>query len=758
MAEIKVSDSYDGKEPATAFAAMSRRSFVKSMAVATALGQGCVVPSSDGVQIKRVGSTVQRVKSRPYEMRVCRFENYPESLSHRKEYKGISLEDYVELIAEAGLDVQIVAGEVDRGTPRFHSRMLPPHPDVDHERLPRFLELAHKKGILCLAYYPLSYCKPLKKLHPEWMMKFLDDGRPYPENLGWFCFNSPYRDWVSDYLIEWMDNLDLDGIYFDDMNWGTHESWPWTPSCCCGYCEGIYRKDSGRPIPTKVDMSSIDFKRFVNWRYEKLKDVMAHVTLRVREKHPDAIMDYNYYGRHYGDWAIGHPLNPLGLEKVGAYFFMETYEPYDGTSFTAKVGRAHGSPFGLWRHPTQAIPEAAALSSPYPESLSPILYGLAALMNGGGAVYGMFDGPVEMRRDLMKSICTEVKKRVDYMGGQTVKYLALHYSQQVRDFGPDSGPEQVLRISRGAYDMLNESHLLVDVVFDSQLTMEKLSPYRVLFLSESTCLSDEQCRQIRGFATRGGTVIATGRTSLYDEFGVQRDNFALADLFGVDYRGPEAGGKRHGVLYVPQTKALKQFGYIIAFAGHDWQVSLRGDARAKVLCTRSSLKGSEPLNDFDSKGDYDSGQPTVVMNHVGKGKVIYISGDVGGGYIHNPHPPLKRFIAQLVGRSRPPIEFEAPRVIEVAAAVRDNGQLMIHLLNNPNRFLPFTTSHRDLRSHFFLQEINPIRDVRIRLNDFGVKAARLGLQNRFLPVAGNPPTLVVPEVKLHEVVLLDLAG
>ena len=41
MAKIKVSDSYDGKEPATAFAAMSRRSFVKSMAVATALGQGC---------------------------------------------------------------------------------------------------------------------------------------------------------------------------------------------------------------------------------------------------------------------------------------------------------------------------------------------------------------------------------------------------------------------------------------------------------------------------------------------------------------------------------------------------------------------------------------------------------------------------------------------------------------------------------------------------------------------------------------------
>ena len=70
-------------------------------------------------------------------------------------------------------------------------------------------------------------------------MQFLDDGRRRSEhsdkpeseieNLGWFCFNSPYRDWLPEYLIEWLDNLDLDGFYFDDTNYGSHEERPFLP-------------------------------------------------------------------------------------------------------------------------------------------------------------------------------------------------------------------------------------------------------------------------------------------------------------------------------------------------------------------------------------------------------------------------------------------------------------------------------------------------------------------------------------------------
>ena len=47
--------------------------------------------------------------------------------------------------------------------------------------------------------------------------------------------------------------------------------------------------------------------------------------------------------------------------------------------------------------------------------------------------------------------------------------------------------------------------------------------------------------QIREFVERGGSLVATYETSLYDEWGVARKDFGLADLFGVSFRGMSKG-------------------------------------------------------------------------------------------------------------------------------------------------------------------------------------------------------------------------
>jgi hypothetical protein len=119
---------------------------------------------------------------------------------------------------------------------------------------------------------------------------------------------------------------------------------------------------------------------------------------------------------------------------------------------------------------------------------------------------------------------------------------------------------------------------------------------------------------------------------------------------------------------------------------------------------------------------------------------------------------LKRFVAHLVGRTQAPIEVDGPRVIEVTAALRSPKELMIHLLNNPTPVVPDSTPKDDITNYFYLEEVNPIRNIKIKLNDFKVKRALLPLQGLSLEITGDPPQLVVPEVKLHEVVLLELEG
>ena len=140
----------------------------------------------------------------------------------------------------------------------------------------------------------------------------------------------------------------------------------------------------------------------------------------------------------------------MGLERVGAYFFAETNSVEDGSSFAAKVARAHGSSFAIWRHAVQTLPEVISSSAPEAEPFSPTLHGLAVLANGGAAFYGMFDGPMLLHKNLMKAIFQEVNKRADYMDGETVKYVALHHSQQTRDFAAFSRLYFTVRRQLGA--------------------------------------------------------------------------------------------------------------------------------------------------------------------------------------------------------------------------------------------------------------------------------------------------------------------
>jgi hypothetical protein len=359
----------------------------------------------------------------------------------------------------------------------------------------------------------------------------------------------------------------------------------------------------------------------------------------------------------------------------------------------------------------------------------------------------------------MKSICGELKKRADYMEGETVKYIALHYSQQTRDFRPSQTAQYGLRTTRGLYEMLSQSHLLADIVFDEQLKQETLSAYKGLFLSNSACLSERQGEEIRKFVAQGGTLYATHETSLLNELGERRTNFLLADVFGVDYRSPAASGTVHGVLYVPQHLGLsREFGHLIGFAGEESLVSLRTGSRAEVLCTRSSLTGERPLDHFDPKANYDSSEPAVTINRFGKGRAIYVSGDVGAAYLHNPYPPLKRFVEHLVRKTRPPLELEAPRAIEMTALQRGSKEVLVHLLNNPAPPLPFGSGAADVQTHFYLEEVNPVRNVRIKVNDFKLRSATLPLQSRTLPITHHPVGVLIPEVRLHEVVVFELDG
>ena len=93
----------------------------------------------------------------------------------------------------------------------------------------------------------------------------------------------------------------------------------------------------------------------------------------------------------------------------------------------------------------------------------------------------------------------------------------------------------------GYYQALIESRIPFEMVHDQ---LARCRPHRRLsdpHLPQYRGLSDAQCDQIREFVDRGGSVVATYETSLYDEWGDRRTDFGLADLFGASFDGANGG-------------------------------------------------------------------------------------------------------------------------------------------------------------------------------------------------------------------------
>lgn len=71
-----------------------------------------------------------------------------------------------------------------------------------------------------------------------------------------------------------------------------------------------------------------------------------------------------------------------------------------------------------------------------------------------------------------------------------------------------------------------------DIIFDDHL--KDLSRYRVLVLADQEALNEDKLKLIRQYVERGGGVVATELTSLYNEWRERRHDFGLKDLLGVE--------------------------------------------------------------------------------------------------------------------------------------------------------------------------------------------------------------------------------
>jgi hypothetical protein len=337
--------------------------------------------------------------------------------------------------------------------------------------------------------------------------------------------------------------------------------------------------------------------------------------------------------------------------------------------------------------------------------------------------------------------------------------VALVYSQQTaRMYGGTEARSRAEDPALGMYQALVEARIPFDMLHEAHLDGDHLAPYRALILPNIAALSDEACDALRAFVARGGGLLATHETSLYDAGGVRRDDLGLADLFGASCTGAVEGPMRNAYLHVVPGGAQR---HPVLAGLEDAQRIIHGVHR---LPTRGLEPAGDPLltlvpsyPDLPMEQVYPRIErtdiPEVYARTHGSGRVVYFPWDIDRTYweiLNEDHGLLLRNAATWVAGDLPAV-VEGPGLLDVTVW-RQKDSLTAHLVN--------LTNPRAQQGP--IREIYPVGEQRIRLVlPAGARPSKVHLlcdRGEPGPVSIEGGLLItsVPRVAEYQVLAIDL--
>ena len=127
--------------------------------------------------------------------------------------------------------------------------------------------------------------------------------------------------------------------------------------------------------------------------------------------------------------------------------------------------------------------------------------------------------------------------RLYLVNRRPIATVAIGWSQRNTDFyGRDQAEELVDLPYQGFMQALIRARIPYLPVHLDHIERDN-AEFTLLILPNVAAMSDEQCDGVRRFVDRGGSLIASGVTSLYDPHGDARKDFALGELFKTHLAG-----------------------------------------------------------------------------------------------------------------------------------------------------------------------------------------------------------------------------
>jgi len=298
------------------------------------------------------------------------------------------------------------------------------------------------------------------------------------------------------------------------------------------------------------------------------------------------------------------------------------------------------------------------------------------------------------------------------------------------------------------------------MVHDRMLDPARLKPFRLLILPNIAALSDQQCDQIRQFVAGGGRIVATYETSLFDEWGRQRPDFGLADLFGVKFKERVPGPMQNSYLRLERDAATGQPHPVLAgledaprIINGVWGV----DVEAKAGFPNPPLTLIPSYPDLPMEKVYPRQSKTDInqlfLRELAASRIVYFPWDIDRTFWEVLCVDHGRLFANAVRWAldeEPPVSVTGPGVVDVTIW-RQKQSLTVHLVNLTNPMM----MKGPIREFLPLPE----QTVRIQLPPGCVPRAvhfLVSARPAAASISGQHVELRIPTILDHEVVAIDL--
>ena len=582
--------------------------------------------------------------------------------------------------------------------------------------------------------------------HPEWAMRNKDGSVQFsgeePRLFKTCMFSSYMDDYVPAIMREVNSLYDVDCFYTN--------GWPplgSLPECHCSICSKLPSADT------------VGYWRAFN---DRVFELWIKYDSIAKEKKPDSF----FFANLGGNVHAGPNLHRLG--SIAAWFQGDNQgrtnedPPVWGCTlqgrvsnavmdgkFAANITAAYSTGIVPWRNASKNAAEAKMwLNETLASGLIPYYHFIGSENGFGEDRRWQTPGADFFRWTAKHDAHFKVRRSIANVG------VVMGQSTQLLYPGPATAHSRTYmrETTHGIYETLLAGRFAFDFVHEDRLELDRISKYRALLLPNIAMLSDRQCDQIREFARRGGSVMASFETTLYDENLNPRPDFGLADLLGIGRAG-EAIGTNGNAYY---GRIERPHPILEGFTDTNWLPGAQNRVPLKpvpdpILTVVPGFVRYPPELAYPPSPH--TNEPAVVLSENGSSRVAYFPGDVERTYWLTGHGDLLRLMhntIRWITRDERVMSVEGEGFVEIFAWETEPGYA-VHLLNytNPN-------AH-----HGWMQSVYPLGPQTVNLKlppGLRVKSVELLSAEQSVPFRMEDRVLrfTIPRVGDYEVAAVSL--